>query len=1536
MQQLIRTAATTPFDMTEVANGAKQLLAYGTAAEEVNDILVRLGDIAAGLSVPLGDLVYLYGTTMTQGRMFTQDLRQFMGRGIPLAEELAKQFGVTKDKVGELVTAGKVGAEEFKKAIMSMTDEGSKFGGLMEAQSKALSGQISNIEDGVEQMINDIGKQGEGLISDTLSVVSLAVENYRELGQAIGEIAVAYGAYRAALVAMAAVQAVGTTVSHSEEARQIYELMGAEAQERVSKLGLLETTEAYYQAVMKEAAAEKERTGQLAISTAAEREAAAQALATREAEVLAAQERVATAQSEALASLEVRKAKESEAQSRAALNTVKLEERKQALIQQATDLKEKGASAEKIAAKNREIAAISRKIEASKAEEIQHSQNVVAIRKEIEAVNAGTIAKSEHAEVTKLLTAQEQLSTAAKNRDTAASALNTAASKAEAAAKEADAVATGIDTAAKTANVTATAILEAAMIRLYGVLKRVYTLIMSNPYTFAAAAVVSLAYGVYKLATYQTEAEKSAKRLNDAWQEADKSITSETTQVGLLFNALKAAKEGTQQYADAKKAIMDKYGQYLEGLSNEIRTLQDVEGAYNAITIAATKAARARAMESFTAQENENYINIVGGIRKDISELLVGKFGDVKGNEYFQQIASFLEGGQLTDEVRRVIGQFDESIAVTNGQFGGTTTYTVNRLQEYITKAANARKDLDKTMADARTMFGSFYTEEESTGSTAAVQEQVKDKKYYENIVKDLTQQYESLTVAERTSRKGLELYNEIVKNQDIVNGWNISSSTSRGNEQAQRERQKAELLEKIDQYRQEVSDAERQAQLDIRQAALEAEKDGIEKQIKQNELNYERLKFENEKREREMVERMRDTAEAQWEIDNPNARKEGRTFDRSTITAANLSDSQKGMIKAYAKVAEDIRVQANREALDSMLAEVQTYEQQRLKITEDYERRRKALYVTDVNGNRRLRDGVTQGNLDELNRQEQEALSAVDQQFASREDQFKAWCDEIGNLALWKLREVLEQAERELDGLEKSGTATDTQLAQARAKVRKATEAVRKQEATDNISPEKRDIKQWEDLYKVLNECEREFESLGDAIGGTVGEVMSSVGTMSASVLTIINGITQFGEISADTIEASSAGAARAIAAVEKASVILTVISAAFSIASKIASLFNDDESKQRQIERLQGRIDQLQWELDNQDIVRIQEAHGKAVERVRKAMESVRRELVAQRLAVNDFWGAYKVMYNGISAYQPALEKSARSIADAYASMSYTVDKALGSGKFSGVRSDLDNIAKQQILIQEQIDKENSKKKTDKSKIADWEKTIEELGAKAVQMINDLVEDIIGNSAAELADELSEAFFDAFSNGEDYAVAWGDKVKDIVADITRRMLVSKFLEEPLGKVFDKYKERWFPNGEGSNTIDLVLDSMGDFAADLQSVGRDFAQVFDSLPDNVRNMIVGSAETAEREGAKKGIAQASQESVDELNGRTTAIQSHTYSINENTRLLLATANLILRSVMGIESNTDSMDVRLGRMEADMKEVKNTVSDIALKGIRIK
>lgn len=210
MAQLVRTAAITPFDLESVAQGAKQLLAYGLKAENVNETLTRLGDIASGLSMPLNDLVYLYGTTMNQGRLYTEDLNQFTGRGIPMIQELAKVFGVAESKVKELVEAGKVGFPEVQKVIENLTGEGSKFGGMMEEQSKTITGQIRNIEDDIASMFNDMGKQSEGVINTTLSGVTYMVEHYEQFGRVLMGLVATYGTYRTACMTVAAVQSLMT------------------------------------------------------------------------------------------------------------------------------------------------------------------------------------------------------------------------------------------------------------------------------------------------------------------------------------------------------------------------------------------------------------------------------------------------------------------------------------------------------------------------------------------------------------------------------------------------------------------------------------------------------------------------------------------------------------------------------------------------------------------------------------------------------------------------------------------------------------------------------------------------------------------------------------------------------------------------------------------------------------------------------------------------------------------------------------------------------------------------------------------------------------------------------------------------------------------------------------------------------------------------------------------------------------------------------------------------------------------------------
>lgn len=1229
MSQLIKTAATTPFGMSDIAQASKQLLAYGVQAEDVNETLIRLGDIAAGLSIPIGDLAYLYGTTMVQGRLFTQDLRQFTGRGIPLTEELAKQFGVTKEKVGELVTAGKVGFPEVKKAIESLTSEGSKFGGLMEAQSKTITGQISNIEDSIEQMFNELGKKSEGVISDTLAVVSSLVENWEAVGKTLLVVISAYGAYKAAVIAVAA-------------AHKIAAIWG----EVQAFLSLTKTITSAKDAMLLLNIATKANPIGLILGVVA---AAASAFA---------------------------------------------------LFRDKTD-----AAADAIAREKQEAQEFESKVGAA-------------------AASMMTQYKSLQTEYKKCKTAHEKTEWIKNNRDKF---------------KELGISVGNVNTAEN--------------------------LFVKNTDAMMTA--------------FKKRAEAAA------WQ----------------------------------SKLEDAYAQRVE------RQLQLEE-----------------------QQKKIQFGSEVKTVNHDAST----------GNEFVDRNGKWVYTEQGAAKARKALMQNDAILSNLDA-----------KIEQYAQRVQSVEKEYSNALKTA--------------GSNPTVELTDKEK---------------------QAAKKAAE---EKQKAADAA----------------------AERAEKISDRKKARSIEEREAELEIRQAAIDGMKEGYEKQIKENEIEYDRLILANEKRKEQMLAQLKDDKALEWRQENPNATKEQEIQYRATITEADLSPIQQQQLEAYAKAAKEIQAQKNKEALKDMLADVQDYQQQRLAVEKEYAERRKAMFI-DGDENKGLKESVTEGNLGELNRQKEESLKAIDEEFASREESFQAWCEELANLSLKQLEQVLARAQEELKALEAAGEKDSAKLSAARAKVSKAQAAVNKQSAKNDLTPGKRTIKEWEDLYSTLNECNNSFKEIGESIGGTAGEIIKSVGGITTSTLQMVNGIVTLVTSSSATMVGTAAAGATAISTMEKASVILTVISAAMSIAMAIVNMFNSDEAKQEHIEALQGQIDQLQWEIDNANLVRLQQEYGKATDSVAKAYNRYKNELAATMMQLYQQGGMYAYLAQMQTAKTRVMQKNAEALAKAYANVGYAADKALGADKYKSAQDTLKNYAQQQLLIQEQIETERSKKKSDSDAIKDMEQKIEELGGKAVELINDLVEDIIGGGATDIAEELSNAFFDAFQDGEDYAEAWGDKVNDIVADVIKRMLVSQYLEAPLGEIFDKYKAKWFKDGQFAGT-QAVIDSMSGFAADLNAVGDDFRVIWDSLPDSVKDMFTVTAD-ATREASQEGIATASQDSVDELNGRMTTVQGHTYSISENTKLLVANTAAILQSVLNIEANTD----RLAAVETNIKEVRNTLDDLALKGIKIK
>lgn len=558
-------------------------------------------------------------------------------------------------------------------------------------------------------------------------------------------------------------------------------------------------------------------------------------------------------------------------------------------------------------------------------------------------------------------------------------------------------------------------------------------------------------------------------------------------------------------------------------------------------------------------------------------------------------------------------------------------------------------------------------------------------------------------------------------------------------------------------------------------------------------------------------------------------------------------------------------------------------------------------------------------------------------------------------NSILKEYNEILERVDNgELDDGSEEQTAAYERLTKAKQKVAAATQKNTKAEqramkAQNSVTSS---YKKFADnltmvggtIKDVGNRAKDLASVFSDDVANGIGKAIDFIDEVFDATASVIDAVGDVGKSVAGGIEtavqASASGAtaaaetgATAISTIEKASVIIAIISAALQVATAIANLFNNDDSKQKEIEKLQERIDQLQWELDNKEAVRLRDTYGDAVERLRKIYADTTQEIEKMHMSSEQYGNAWSRDLTSVRYKAEIYEKTVEKIADAYANVSYTADKALGSKRYDESRKQLENLAEQQILIQQQIDKENSKKKTDDGKVQEYKNKIAEIADEMANIINTILEDIIGFTAEDLAKELGDAFFEAAKKGEDAMEAWHKKVNEIVGDIIKRMLITQYLEPEIGRIFNKYREEWFTNGKFKG-IQAVIDSADQMAADINAAGNVFNQIYSGLSDALKKYFDATDE-ASREASQKGIATASQESVDELNGRATAIQGHTYNICEYTKQLVTTTNLILLSVMNIEGETDGFGARLERMESNLKGVKNTVDDIALKGIKI-
>ena len=614
MQQMVNTAAKTPYDLMGVAEGAKQLLAYGVSAEKVNDTLVRLGNIASGLSIPLNDIIYLYGTTMVQGRLYAQDVRQFTGRGIPLVQELAEKYHTTAKGIDEMVSAGKIGFPDVEEVLNKMTNAGGQFYQLMEKQSSSLTGQISNLQDAWDSALNSLGEKSEGALSAGIQSATYLVEHMDDVVRILKSVAIAYGSVKAAtiLASVATKGYTGIAVLDNAARTAKLALMKAEAiltgEVSNQKKAMAAAEKANYDALVTTLTAEEQ-----SAVVKQMRIAAIQSLLTaQQQEYLANLNLTASSSGYEAAAMGVMTAEQRLALSKQNL-TAKSAVYRAAIVQEAQA--KMANQTQTIEAMRSDVKAAARSVEAAKAKAIAATQATEAARYEVywaqQSGDATAIASAQK----KLEAATDTQSAARKAALSAQTDFYTKKKQLETLATQQARTASIADTGAKAAQTAATNILSVATGKLMAGLKALWATMAANPFG-AILSIIGLVYSAFTMFSDSTDdATESMNKFGDTGEK-------QLANLEVLHSVLMNTTKGTGAYKKAFDELNEKLKEHNLATLDNNASVNDITAAYKRLTDAIkannAETARANALDD----TKEGYANSLDNLRKTTLEEL--------------------------------------------------------------------------------------------------------------------------------------------------------------------------------------------------------------------------------------------------------------------------------------------------------------------------------------------------------------------------------------------------------------------------------------------------------------------------------------------------------------------------------------------------------------------------------------------------------------------------------------------------------------------------------------------------------------------------------------------------------------------------------------------------------------------------------------------------------------------------------------------------------------------------------------------------
>lgn len=1573
MSQLVDTAAKTPFDLTSIAQGAKQMLAFGSNVGSVVDEIVMLGNVASGVSAPLGDLIYLYGTLRSQGRAYTVDIRQFAGRGIPIYEELGKVLNVDRQELNKLVTEGKVGFPEVEKAFKNMTSEGGIYFNLMQEQSKSLTGMLSNLGDAWDSALNKIGKDNEDLFAGAIQGAIDLVENMDEIIRIVQAVTIAYGSYKAAIMlnTLATKGYTGVALIDNTVKQAKIALLKAEAtitgQTAAQIKAMTAVQQAHVAALQKELTAEE------------------QANLVKKLRIATIQQLLTAQQQEYLSNLNLTA---SSANYEAVATSVLTVEQREALSK--TDLSAKSAVyraalEQEVAAKRSNIVASVEtlreevKLAASRAESAKQSS--ISAMRSAEAARASLLAARQSGNASKIAKAEKRLETAqtkqltlAQERMAAVADFNAKKKQLEAAAIQQSRIASSVDTAAKAAQATTTNVLTLATSKLTASFKALWLSMKANPFTWIVS-LVGMAYSAISMLSSKTkELEEDTVSLTNATKRATERFSEEAGKVEALEKIIRNSNVAYDERNRALNELKQIIPGYNAELTKEGTIINDNADAIQRYLGLLEKQIRMKAaQEELEAAYREKRLKEKEIIQKQAAydeasaNVPDVAYGDAGTQYQMYALNQAVKAEKRLKQAQKELTDINKTIEALNKEISDTSGE--------IDKSSESAKTYSEQIADTRAQITNLTKELEDLRSGKVVKD---------NLAAEIDAKIKELN----TAKKNLELLTGITTSGNRSNG---TSQLSQNELEAQHELEEARIsimedgyekrkaildlqhkenLDRIDREERELEKARKaagkggltateQAGFDERRSIENTSYQREQNKLFDGEIAYKKQQYElyfrwvrnlgEDVANTQFANLLKGGASFKQYLENQmaemNQKKEAGTLTEGEGNHLISLNMQYDEITG-AKSAMDLFKESVTEAISqaSTLAE-------RVQAIADA-KERLANGSTGIVGE----DEKAEANLFVSEKQaeaDKEIQDKILNNYRSYEEQKKAIQDEYAMLRSQAIAQNNEEIMAKLnEGENEALSALNASfLMQSESwrnlftdldalTVEQIDKLVRDIQSKMNTSDMNLNPADMKAVLDRLDEAKQKildvnpFKSLGNAIKSVFGTAEQKSKHSSGNIKTdwknlasategcfnFVNDAIDSCDVLGDLIGDTGKSTIQMIQGVATAGIAMSAAIATAEKGSVILAAISIALQAIQWIAGLFNNDDELEERIQN--IQADVDALSNAFDRLQHSYDQT-------------FWvysdeekAAHQQRLQGIEDEIAALEQQAVVARQSWDFIRYAqltkqikeLKNTLEEEQNNGDMFDLYNLQRQNLietqkLIEQQIQAEKEKKDTDDNKIAEWEEAIKDIKTQLDDLERDMLETLAGTDVKSAIDEFADALVDAYCQGEDAAKALGEvtkeTLKNAVVEALKRQFLAKAINDAVLYLGEAMQDNVLSDYEKKRFEEMVKLGADKFNMALEGVG-------DWIKDQ-------TDEEEESDPLTGAVTSMSEETGGVIAGRLNA-----FVINQSDQIAIMRQYLIYQ--IEIAENTRYCR-RLDEIADSLKRIENKDNSLLSQGI---